>query len=417
MGRRARVLALWSAGLAALTLPGCGAARMMPTPLAVREVGIWPARVGEDGRTVEVYYATTRGLWDESAAGVRYKSEPSGALRLGSAGVRLGDMDRESLGRGVVAGARASSRVVRVEEFGGVEAGAEVQRSLLREALRARAGPGGDVIVYVPGFNSSFRENVRLVAEFSYFLGPDTPLVLYSWPAHSHPFAYTMDRRRARESVAGFREFLRFLAEDAGAGRVHVLTSSAGAPVVSGALEAIRAEYADTDPAAVRERTRIGEVVYAASDQGEREFFEVLESGAAAMAEHITVYASRDDLGLVLTRHLGSGDITIGRLPAHLNAGEEARLLEHAARVTVVDATRASRFAGRGGIWAHSYWHLNPWVSSDLLGVLRHRLEPSRRGLAAAREGAIWEFPADYPERLGEVLVGCGLLWEGELAK
>jgi esterase/lipase superfamily enzyme len=267
------------------------------------------------------------------------------------------------------------------------------------------------VYVYVPGFNVTFELALRRMAEFSHYLGRDGVFVAYAWPAHSHPFAYDMDRRSAMQSAGRFRDFVQYLAENTGAEKIHLIASSAGAPVVSGALVAMREECGATmTPAQMRERTRLGHVVYAASDQDVDGFRAMLLSGADELAEHITVYSSSEDLGLVLTRHFGSGDKTIGRLPAHLTEADAALLRERAAHVTVVDATGALDDAGRGGMWSHSYWYLNSWVSSDLLGLLRHGISAERRGLVATRDGAMWGFPEDYPERLREHLMACRLM-------
>lgn len=395
-------------------LGGCSLQpRMIPAPLAVREASAWPPEALGPGTTVEVYYVTTRRPTEGPGGGAHYSAEPGHQTRFGTANVRFGDegWDSYRLADAIAAGRRVRSRLDEVRELDPAR-----ENEAFFGALRGSDGPH-DVIVYVPGFNASFEELLRLVGEMSYFLGGEPKVVLYAWPAHSHPLAYNMDRRRARGSAGSFREFLAMVAERTDAARIHVVTSSAGAPVVTDALAMMHEEFEGLTPAEIRERTRIGELVFAAADQDSGEFFDMLRSGAAAIAEHITVYSSRDDLGLVLTRHLGSGDITIGRLPAHLDALETESLREASGLVTVVDATRASRIAGRGGIWAHSYWYQNPWVSTDLLGVLRHRQDPTRRGLTPGPDGVLWQFPADYPDQLLDRMRACGLAPRREMAK
>ncbi len=436
---RSRVLMVLIFVAVALALPCCSSGvRMMPAPLAVREAGTDPfssIAPGLRSVTVDVFYATNRAPVPSESSRARYGSAVGGSLRVGSAQVRFGppEWGWDELVASTAAGERPSISVVGVEEFGvlgtagesGVltaQSGAsmatggmpmsvrEVYAAILNERL-ARS-TGRDVFIYVPGFNLTFELGIRRVAEFSHYLGRDGVFLAYAWPAHSHPFAYWTDRRNARRSAVGFREFLRFLAEQTDVDRIHLITNSAGAPVVSDVLVAIHEEYPGTPPEEVRRITRIDNVVYAASDQSAGGFREMLHSGSAAMATHITVYSSSVDMGLLLTRVFGSRDLTIGRFPSHISADDAALLRERAERVTVVDVTGAIGPAGRGDFWAHRYWYLNPWVSSDLLGVLRHRMPPAQRGLTPSEDGTMWEFPADYVERVREQIRGCGLTWQ-----
>lgn len=434
-----RVLLLFAA--AVLALPGCSSAvKMMPAPLAIRQAGADPfATVSPVNRTtsIEVLYATNRAPSGSSSHRARYGSGRSETVRVGSASVRFGPEHWawEDLADSTAGGERPAISVTRVQEFGVFR---NTDGTGDDDAGLARAGPAAsmsaeglptsaqtrfaetindrlrhcadqDVFIYVPGFNLTFELGLRRMAEFSHYLGRDGVFVTYAWPAHSHPFAYGTDRRNAHESVAGFRDFLRFLVDHTGAEKIHLITSSAGAPVVSQTLLLMHEEHAGLSGSELRQRTRIGEVIYAASDEGTAEFREMMASGAAETAEHFTVYASSVDIGLVLTKLFGSGDTTIGRYPAHLTDADADLLRRHADRVTVVDVTNAIGPAGRGDIWAHRYWYLNTWVSSDLLGVLRHRLSPSRRGLTLSDDGAIWEFPPDYESRMREQLEDCAL--------
>ena len=51
----------------------------------------------------------------------------------------------------------------------------------------------------------------------------------------------------------------------------------------------------------------------------------------------------------------------------------------------------------------HGYWYGNPWVSADVALSLRTRLKPAQRGLVRSEDGAIWEFPDDYPQRVAKI--------------
>lgn len=420
--------------LVGASLPGCGPQRsMMPAPLANRQAGLAGCElVRPERRTthVPVFYATNREPGCGSACGATYEPSDCGEIRVGGATVRIGgdDWDWQRLTRETMAGGQPRMTVTRVEEFGVLGSRATAVRALAPMPAQGEvgAGPDGrfareinaalsgstqkDIIVYVPGINIGFDMILQRVAEFSHYFGREGVFIAYAWPAHAHPFSYGRDLRCAADSVEGFTEFLHFLRDRTDARRIHLLTSSAGAPVVSGALAALHARHASqsppTAPADSRAGTELGQVVYAAPDQDADVFRNMLASGCTQACEHITVYSSSMDLGLVLSRFLGAGKETIGRLPANMSEADAALLRTHAERVTVVDVTEAVEHAGRGDIWAHRYWYANPWVSNDLLAVLRGGGGPGARGLVPARDGALWAFPADYPERVRRAGMG-----------
>jgi hypothetical protein len=55
---------------------------------------------------------------------------------------------------------------------------------------------------------------------------------------------------------------------------------------------------------------------------------------------------------------------------------------------------------------SHAFWYEDPWVSSDLLGLLLLNAEPGRRGLdpQSGPQGArYWTFPSDFDERVRQL--------------
>jgi len=42
-------------------------------------------------------------------------------------------------------------------------------------------------------------------------------------------------------------------------------------------------------------------------------------------------------------------------------------------------------------------------VSGDIALSLRPRRKPGKRGLVRSKDGAIWKFPEDYPERVAKI--------------
>ncbi|MDX2499988.1 MAG: hypothetical protein QNL14_05700, partial [Deltaproteobacteria bacterium] len=46
-----------------------------------------------------------------------------------------------------------------------------------------------------------------------------------------------------------------------------------------------------------------------------------------------------------------------------------------------------------------------PWASSDILITLAYGLSPAERGLVRGENMPVWEFPADYIERLRAAII------------
>ena len=55
---------------------------------------------------------------------------------------------------------------------------------------------------------------------------------------------------------------------------------------------------------------------------------------------------------------------------------------------------------------SHAFWYEDPWVSSDLLGLMLLNAEPQRRGLASqSTDGGVryWSFPPDFDVRVRQL--------------
>ena len=78
---------------------------------------------------------------------------------------------------------------------------------------------------------------------------------------------------------------------------------------------------------------------------------------------------------------------------------EPKKVLLAAENIEMIDASRAddeySNFLG------HSYFHRDPWVSSDIGSFILGR-SPEGRELVRESEEVFWRFPEDYPDRLAQ---------------
>jgi len=51
-------------------------------------------------------------------------------------------------------------------------------------------------------------------------------------------------------------------------------------------------------------------------------------------------------------------------------------------------------------ITGHHYWYRHPWMSSDIIFLMRTNLPPHRRGLSATELEGIRYLAEDYPEKI-----------------
>ena len=85
---------------------------------------------------------------------------------------------------------------------------------------------------------------------------------------------------------------------------------------------------------------------------------------------------------------------SVGRLTA------EERKAVRASPSQAIDVTNAERRAK--STLGHSYYHQNPWVSSDVALFLAVGATPEERGLVRDEETAFWSFPDDYEDNILE---------------
>ena len=87
---------------------------------------------------------------------------------------------------------------------------------------------------------------------------------------------------------------------------------------------------------------------------------------------------------------------------------EEAEILEEEfilqnrlANLEIIDVSYGQEVRGFN-IFGHHYWYRHPWMSSDIVFLMRTDLPAHRRGLAPTELEGIWYLSPDYPEKIRE---------------
>jgi len=69
----------------------------------------------------------------------------------------------------------------------------------------------------------------------------------------------------------------------------------------------------------------------------------------------------------------------------------------------MIDVSLNHEFRGFD-IDGHHYWYRHPWMSSDIIFLMRTDLPPAARGLTPSQMEGIWYLSSDYPEKAREAV-------------
>ena len=160
--------------------------------------------------------------------------------------------------------------------------------------LLAQAGGGGDVLIYVHGFNQTFETAALDAARLSDAIKFRGRTMVFSWPSKAGLFDYAYDRDSAMLSRDDFERVLHSIVSAPGASRVHIVAHSMGTMLTLESLRQLYARYGDTVTG------RIGAVVFAAPDI-DMDVFSSAINRIGPLAGKITVITSTNDRALALS--------------------------------------------------------------------------------------------------------------------
>jgi esterase/lipase superfamily enzyme len=403
--------------VASLLLGGCGKPKLMPTPLIFAETGVDPIATqapesSASDTTTRIFYATDRTpRTDPRSPAATYTNDRDTGLRLGVASVDLApDMSWEELHDTSLQAERKSNptpRLTDVEEIGPIwldipmlnsepeEDHAVAERFVSEVQAELDRTDLDEIFIFVHGFNTLFDDNCVLAAELHHYLGTQGVFMSYEWPSKGSMFAYSADKAAAAYSVRYFRLFLVYLAQRTNARRINIIAHSAGAPVAVGAIRELCLMHFDEGAKAVQERYRLGALALVAPDIDLGIFVNAVHDDMVGVPETMAIYFSTRDKALDLSSWI-YGFARLGS-PMTVLRERDLKFLHEHPDVTLIDVGGAEKHHGS---WlGHSYFHEDPWVSSDVIMLMRHHVDPAARGLTTVDDNPIWIFPKDYPER------------------
>lgn len=214
--------------------------------------------------------------------------------------------------------------------------------------------PCNEVLAFVHGYNVTFEDACRRMAQITYDLQFQGLPVLYSWPSEGSGGSYTIDEGNVRWTQPHFKTFLTRLLTELTADAVHVIAHSMGSRVLAETIGSV--ETASLPPGAATLR----EIVFAAPDFDAETFAELAET-FAGRKERFTLYSAASDLPLGLSKLIHKYG-RAGRSPVVV------------ATVDTIDASNVNT-----SLLGHSYFGDERTLIGDLANLIRNNLPPEKR--------------------------------------
>jgi pimeloyl-ACP methyl ester carboxylesterase len=154
-----------------------------------------------------------------------------------------------------------------------------------------RSDPKRQALVFVHGYNVTFDDAVRRLAQITYDLGFPGASILYSWPSKGSLLSYAEDEGNAEWSSPHFLSFLEMLERDKQVDTIHIIAHSMGSRLVTSALETLSERGQQSD-------SRLGTVIMAAPDV-DVGVFSRFANPIHRLVSRIAIYDSSRDAALM----------------------------------------------------------------------------------------------------------------------
>lgn len=333
-------------------------------------------RVDARGETMTtIYFATNRKL----APGAEFSGafhDNLDELRFGTATCEGRELFKKEIAH-VAASATIEVAAERLsaENAAASRLGSMAVFSRLQAELRET---GKDALIYVHGYNYSFRDSVARACQLQQWLaagGRDTVVCLFAWPSQGagvSPGAYRDDRNRAAaagpalgRAILKAVDFIRGTPRGQTCNaRLHLVAHSMGAWALRGAVQSMRTFVGDNIPPLFEEV-----LLFAADEDDDALSARAKLSPLLRGCRRATVYLNRQDLALK------ASDVAMGN-PDRLGKAGPAQGPDLPPKVVTVNASPAIIWDATGAAaWTrdetgHQYYRNNPIVRDDIVQVL-----------------------------------------------
>ncbi|MGY5807019.1 alpha/beta hydrolase [Rhizobium sp. LEGMi198b] len=195
--------------------------------------------------------------------------------------------------------------------------------------LRTHLPKNKRVLIFVHGFNNRYEDSVYRFAQIVHDSHADVAPVVFTWPSRASIFDYAYDKESANYSRDALEELLRRASSNPSVGDITVMAHSMGTWL---AVEALR-QMAIRDG---RVAPKIKNVILASPDLDVDVFGQQFRA-LGKDRPHFTLFVSRDDRALSLSRRISGNVDRLGQIDP---SAEPYRSALEKEGITVLDLTK-----------------------------------------------------------------------------
>lgn len=155
-------------------------------------------------------------------------------------------------------------------------------------------------LVFVHGYNTSFDDALYRAAQLTHDMGFDGSSFVFSWPSNATETGYLYDRDSVDYSVRQFTAFIELLSRKIRPENIHIVAHSMGTRLVFDAF------IGPNGPTGLSKLRNIRHVILTAPDI-DRTVLEQRAASAGVAAKAITLYASKNDRALEISKKFAKG--------------------------------------------------------------------------------------------------------------
>lgn len=247
----------------------------------------------------------------------------------------------------------------------------EEDESAFYDGIKQQASEVNRAIVFVHGYNVTFRDALFKTAQLKFDLGFAGPMILFSWPSKGSKFKYTHDITNAEYSSGKLSRALEKISA-LGINEVFLIGHSMGTRCLTMALKDLAGRKVVSTP--------MESLVLAAPDIDKKHFEENIVEAISPLIKSGVIYASDTDKALMASKVV-NGYNRLGDVDENIPVFE------------VIDTVDAS---GKGeDFLRHSYITEDNRVIDDLYHFLFNKTPPDKRRLRNFRnlkDKIYWKF-------------------------
>lgn len=293
---------------------------------------------------------------DDARTDIAYNNE-RGEFELGTCEVsipkthELGELESPSIFRFEIT--EDSTKHVVLLGIDRLEEGPFLQE--LREKIEKSEGQ--EAFIFIHGYNVTFENAARRTAQLAYDLDFKGAPIFFSWPSQGGLLKYMVDENNVDWAVPDLKEFLKLIAEQSGAKRVHLVAHSMGNRALTRALEKI--SYSDAKDGPI-----FNEVILTAPDIDAEIFRRDLAPRIVKTAQRVTLYASSNDEALIASK----------KIHGYPRAGESGAAVVVVPGIDTIDVSSLDT-----SLLGHSYYGSNDTVLIDMAQLMLESKPPTLR--------------------------------------